>query len=72
MTSRTMQDDLQSFSGEQLLWLSIMSNKATRVLIEHELGRRAKVRQSMETLARLLDHAMAKTVPQTVPARRTA
>jgi CRISPR/Cas system CSM-associated protein Csm2 small subunit len=66
-----MEDDLQSFSGEQLLWLSIMSNKSTRVLIEHELGRRAKVRKSMETLARVLDHAMSKATPQTA-ARRTA
>lgn len=36
-----MRDDLRQFSGEQLLWLAVMSNKTTRVLIDLELRRRA-------------------------------
>lgn len=46
MRARTMREDLREFSGEQLLLLSVMSNRQTRVLIDLELRRRAAARRA--------------------------
>lgn len=50
MKTRNMRDDLRHFSGEQLLWLAVMSNRTTRVLIDLELRRRAAHRSSLSGL----------------------
>ncbi|CAG0949985.1 hypothetical protein PHYC_00146 [Phycisphaerales bacterium] len=46
MNTRMMREDLRRFSGEQLLWLAVMSNATTRVLIDLELRRRAGQRSA--------------------------
>lgn len=50
MSTRTMKDDLKTFSGEQLLWLVVMSNRATRVQVELELRRRSRANEAKRTL----------------------